>query len=261
LRAALRAAVAAAGLHPVVGAAAADEDEDEEPAAAARPGKRARGPDTGAARLCACDVNVRRHDSVTLLVSGEPLYVNAMLMEAASPLLADLLTGVAAGASGGAPLPPVPLPPPADVAPAAFYALCCAAVEHTYTGAIQQLPDGGNLLSLWCVARHLQMAALQAFCCAALAPSLRAAVTATEEGAALLRDVAGVAARHGCDALRRCVAAALLAVPAEGMDAAVATALHAAASGSDAAASAAACDGIADAMAAAMRDRLLASAT
>jgi hypothetical protein len=260
LRAALRAAVAAAGLHPVVGAAAADEDEDEEPAAAARPGKRARGPDTGAARLCACDVNVRRHDSVTLLVSGEPLYVNAMLMEAASPLLADLLTGVAAGASGGAPLPPVPLPPPADVAPAAFYALCCAAVEHTYTGAIQQLPDGGNLLSLWCVARQLQMAALQAFCCAALAPSLRAAVTATE-GAALLRDVAGVAARHDCDALRRCVAAALLAAPAEGMDAAVATALHAAAAGSDAAAAAAACDGIADAMAAAMRDRLLAGAT
>jgi hypothetical protein len=246
LRMALRAAIAAAQLH-----CAPDADADDAGTDALRPNKRARGPDAGAVQLRASDVNTQRHDSVTLLVCGTPLYVNAMLMEAASPLLADLLSGVAAAATGGAPLPPVPLPPPANVAPDAFYALVCFAVEHTYTGAIQELSieAGDKLLSLWCVARHLQMAALQAFCCAALAPSLHAAAAADD--AALLRDVAGVAARHGCDALRWRVAAALLAAPDERMDAAVATALDAgAADGGDAAAASAACDDMADAMAA-----------
>jgi hypothetical protein len=144
------------------------------------------------------------------------------------------------------------------VAHDAFYTLVLCAVEHTYTGAIQELiiEDGDKLLSLWCVARHLQMSALQAFCCAALAPSLHAAAAADD--AALLRDVAGVAARHGCDVLRRYAAAALLAAPEERMDAAVAAALDAGAAGSAAAAASAACDDMADAIAALIRERLLA---
>jgi hypothetical protein len=163
----------------------------------------------GTALLSAADVNVRRHDSLTLLVSGEPLYVNSMLIEKASPLLADLISGVAAATSssahGGA-LAHVVVPAPADVAPDALHALMCAAVEHTYTGELPQELPQASVLPLWCVARQLQMDGLRAACAEALASAaLRAASDA------LLARAADVALRHGADeALLRSVAAALL---------------------------------------------------
>jgi hypothetical protein len=124
---------------------------------------------SGAARLSAKDVNVRRYDSLMLLVGGKPLYVNGMLLEAASPLLADVMASCVAtcGADdedGALPprRPPLVLSPPAGVRAADFHALCLAAVEHTYTGRVVALADDA-LLPLWCVAHHLQLAALAAY--------------------------------------------------------------------------------------------------
>jgi hypothetical protein len=237
LRAALSAAAAVSGLHA----------RPPSPPSPLVPHKRACTRD-GGATLSAADVNRRRYDSVTLLVGGTPLYVNGMLMESASPLLADLLSGVAAeslSASGA--LPVVSVPPPADVDPAAFHALCCAAVEHTYTSGIAAMSEP-MLLPLWCVARHLQMEALQAYCAARLAPALHA-------DPALLRAAAGVAMRHRSDALLQRVAAALLAAPLT-CDTEVQAVLAAASTGGADADILAACDALADAMAAAMRDAL-----
>jgi hypothetical protein len=217
----------------------------------APPAKRLRA---GALLLTASDVNVRRHDSVTLLLSGEPLYVNAMLIEKASPLLADLISGVAATSAAGA-LAPVVVPAPADVAPEAFHALMCTAVEHTYTGELREGLPAESLLPLWCVARALQMDALRDACACALSPAaLRAAP------APLLARAADVALRHGRDEalLRHAAAALLLRAPALGEeeDALVADALLCgdAAGGEHVGAAA---DALGDAMASVMRDALL----
>jgi hypothetical protein len=199
LRAALSAAAAAAGLHRAPPHAA--------PLHASATTSR-----TGAAQLLgAADVNVRRYDSLTLWVSGRPLYVNGMLLEKASPLLADLLSSCIAAAPPHVIdkcllplLPALVLPPPGDVAPAAFHALMCAAVEHTYTGALQAGLPAESLLPLWCVARHLQLDALAAACAAALLPALRA------QPRALLRDTVRAAARHRCQELMQHAAAAVL---------------------------------------------------
>jgi hypothetical protein len=236
------------------GAAVARGNADGQP-----PAKRARTAAGGASHapslLTAADVNVRRHDSVTLLVAGEPLYVCGMLVEAASPLLADLLSGVAAsGATEGGPLPPVPVPTPADVAHDAFHALVCAAVEHAYTGALPEALPDDRLLPLWCVARQLQMAALQASVIAALSPPLLRAQPA------LLRAVTGVALRHGCDALLCAAAKALLAAQCLDMHKETTALLEGGSAGGDAAAGAAAVDALADAMAAVLRTALLACA-
>jgi hypothetical protein len=220
------------------------------------PAKRARmaGASHAPSLLTSADVNVRRHDSVTLLVAGEPLYVCGMLVEAASPLLADLLSGVAAGATAGGPLPPVLVPAPADVAPDAFHALVCAAVEHAYTGALPDALPDERLLPLWCVARHMQMAALQACVVAALSPQLLRAQLA------LLRAVAGVALRHGCDALLRAAAEALLSMPCADTHNETVALLAEASAGGDASAATVAADALADAMAAVLRTALLARA-
>ncbi len=237
----LAAAVAAAA---VTAGLAHDAPPPEREASPPRP-KRKR---EGGVSLAAPNVNERRYDSVTLLVGGAPLYVCGLLMESASPLLADLLSGVAAAAAAGGPLPPVVLPAPADVSPDALHTLCCAAVEHTYTGHVGALPQA-SLLPLWCVARHLQLDALQAFCELRLAPVLRAERP-------LLVAAAGVAARHKSDALLQRVAAALLAVPAE-CCAGVEAVLGAAAGGGDDAARGAASDALADAMTAVIQEALL----
>jgi hypothetical protein len=224
----------------------------------APPAKRLRA---GAALLTASDVNVRRHDSVTLLVSGEPLYVNSMLLERVSPLLSDLISGVAAtsAAPGSALAPvavPVAVPAPADVAPDAFHALMCAAVAHTYTGELPPELPQASLLPLWCVARQLQMDELRAACAEALSPAaLRAAPNK------LLSRAADVALRHGCDAalLANAAAALLLAAPALGEedDALVADALMCDDRGGGEHVDDAAADALGDAMAALMRDALL----
>jgi hypothetical protein len=137
----------------------------------------------------------------------------------------------------------VVVPPPADVEPSALHALCCAAVEHAYTGGVPAALPAASLLPLWCVARHLQMDALQAFCVRRLGPALAADL-------ALLSATAGVTMRHRCDALLQAVAAALLAHAPRVCDASVAAALDAAAPGGD--------DALADALAAVIRDALLA---
>jgi hypothetical protein len=226
----------------------------ESPSPSPRPFKRQRVHEGGAA-LTAADVNVRRYDSVTLLICGEPLYVNGMLMESSSPLLADLLSGVAAPPGAPAAPPVVTLPTPADVYPAALHTLCCAAVEHTYTGNVQRflLTDSySSLLPLWCVAQHLQMNALQAFCITRLEPALRA-------DSALLLAAAGVAMRHRCDALLQRVASATIAASSDPVecDATVRAVLQAAAGGAEGAALEAVCDALADAMAAVLREGLL----
>jgi hypothetical protein len=256
LRFALATAASFAGLSAAAGAAAAAAEREPGDAAGQPPAKRARtgGITPAPWLLTAADVNVRRHDSVTLMVAGEPLYVCSMLIEAASPLLADLLSGVAASAAGGGPLPPVPVPTPADVAHDAFHALVCAAVEHAYTGALPEALPDEQLLPLWCVARQLQMAALQACVVAALSPALLRAQPA------LLRAVAGVALRHGCDALLRAVAAALLSEPGVALLAAMRGVLAEMAAGGDDAAALTAADALADAMAGVLRTALLARA-
>lgn len=162
----------------------------------------------GAARLSAKDVNVRRCDSLMLLVGGKPLYVNGMLLEAASPLLADVLASCVEDDDQDGALPPwrppLVLSPPAGVRPADFHALMCAAVEHTYTGKLPEALPQERLLPLWCVAQHLQFAALAACCAAQLLPAMRA------RPAALLPDVVRVAARHGSKALMHRAASVLL---------------------------------------------------
>jgi hypothetical protein len=241
LRAALSAAAAVSGLH-------ARPPSPPSPLVPSASSSKRTCTRDGGATLSAADVNRRRYDSVTLLVGGAPLYVNGMLMESASPLLADLLSGVAAESmSASGTLPVVTVPPPADVAPTAFHALCCAAVEHTYTSGIAAMSEP-MLLPLWCVARHLQMEALQAYCEHRLAPALHA-------DPALLRAAAGVAMRHRSDALLQRVAAALLAEPLS-CDTEVQAVLAAASTGGADADTLAACDALADAMAAAMRDAL-----
>jgi hypothetical protein len=149
----------------------------------------------------------------------------------------------------------VTLPTPADVYPAALHALCCrrAAVEHTYTGNVQRfLQTDSSLLPLWCVARHLQMNALQAFCITRLDPALRA-------DSALLLAAAGVAMRHRCGALLQRVASATIAASSDPVecDATVRAVLQAAAGGAEGAALEAVCDALADAMAAVLREGLL----
>jgi hypothetical protein len=236
-------------------AAAAVEHEPND-AGGQPPAKRARtaGITPAPWLLTAADVNVRRHDSVTLLVAGEPLYVCSMLIEAASPLLADLLSGVAASAAAGGPLAPVPVPAPADVAHDAFHALVCAAVEHAYTGALPDALSDEQLLPLWCVARHLQMAALEACIVATLSPALLRAQPA------LMRAVAGVALRHGCGALLRAVAAALLSMRGAALREATHAALAEMAAGGGDAAALNTADALADAMAGVLRTALLARA-
>jgi hypothetical protein len=217
-------------------------DDDDAPPAA----KRLRPSGTAAVSLTAESVNVQRYDSLTLLVSGRPLYVNGMLLEAASPLLADLLSVAARDAPGESrQLPaPVAVPPPADVDPAAFYDLCCAAVEHTYTSDVQSLPES-SLMPLWCVARHLQMAVLQQWCAARLAPALRC-------DEALLCTTGGLALRYRCDALLAAVSTALLHKPLK--ETLLHAVLDAAVCGGDAAARAATGEVLADALALALQD-------
>ncbi len=127
-------------------------------------------------------------------------------------------------------------------------------MEHAYTGALPDALPDERLLPLWCVARHLQMAALQACVVAALSPPLLRAQPA------LLRAVAGVALRHGCDALLRAVAKATFTVRAENMPNETAALLAEVTAGGDAAAATVAADALADAMAAVLRTALLARA-
>jgi hypothetical protein len=260
LRCALSAAAAAAS------AAAQQHAHTLQPPPPSPAAKRLRA---GCSLLSASDVNVRRHDSLTLLVSGEPLYVNSMLMEKASPLLADLISGVLAAAAtsatahpGMAPAPLVlPLPAPADVACDALHALMCAAVEHTYTGALPDALPRASLPPLWCVARQLQLEALRRACVDALSPAvLRCAPRE------LLSRTADVALRHGCDTALLCnaVAALLLsddaakpAAPLSETDDDLIAAMLCCADDGTGAGAAALADALGDAMAAVMRQALL----
>ena len=197
-RRAIRGAVRAiAGVVSMSAAAgAAHEADAAEPAA-----KRAR---TASASLRAEDVNVKRRDSTVFVIGGEPFYVNGELIEAASPLLRDALHAAES-------LDPIPLPAPHGVPAEHHYALFRAAVEHAYTGCIADIA-ASQLLPLWCLADHLQMASLRAWCAARLRPLLAA-------NAELLESAWESALSRSCDAL--CLACArawlevLAAEPAE----------------------------------------------
>ncbi len=168
-----------------------------------RAAKRARL--SSASVLTRADVNVPRYDTLTLLAAGQPLHICGMLMEAVSPLLKDLFSGADAPADGRRGERLV-LPVPADVEPEAFHALCCAAVEHTYTGDVQELL-AASLLPLWCVAHHLQMATLQAWCAARVAD---AAAEAGDGALPLVLETLCVALRHKSDTLLRAAARGVL---------------------------------------------------
>jgi hypothetical protein len=173
---------------------------------AQEPYKRLRQTSTTAVALSAADVNVKRYDSLTLLIDSRPLFVNGMLLEAASPLLADLLSVASAAAEDKEKvLPPIAVPPPADVDPASFYNLFLAAVEHTYTSGVEGLAEA-SLLPLWCVARHLQMDVLQRWCADKVGPVLH-------RDEQLLRSAGALALRYRSERLLAMVSVALLTAP------------------------------------------------
>jgi hypothetical protein len=179
-----------------------EAQQDEE----AQEYKRPRQGSTTAVALSAADVNVKRYDSLTLLIDSRPLFVNGMLLEAASPLLADLLSVASAAAEDKEKvLPPIAVPPPADVDPASFYNLFLAAVEHTYTSGVESLAEA-SMLPLWCVARHLQMDVLQRWCADKLGPALH-------RDELLLRSAGALALRYRCETLLAKVSIALLTAP------------------------------------------------
>lgn len=108
------------------------------------------------------DVNVQRFDTMTIRIGNRPFYAVSFVLEAWSPMLRQLMRSTETTLSQ-----PLLIPPIANFSDAELYKFFTYAVEHCYTGRVNELKPE-EALKLWIVADYFQADSLQDYCEAVL---------------------------------------------------------------------------------------------
>eukprot|EP01025_Chloroclados_australasicus_P019058 TRINITY_DN2023_c0_g2_i1.p1 TRINITY_DN2023_c0_g2~~TRINITY_DN2023_c0_g2_i1.p1 ORF type:complete len:798 (-),score=93.03 TRINITY_DN2023_c0_g2_i1:679-2934(-) len=102
------------------------------------------------------EVNVKRYDTVTFWVGGREFYALGWVLEQQSPLIRDLLQSMKDVRDR------IVIPRVSGLNDQQMYQLFQNAVEFAYTG--QSIVHGEDILSLWALAKGLQMQQLYDYC-------------------------------------------------------------------------------------------------
>eukprot|EP01023_Acetabularia_acetabulum_P025979 TRINITY_DN24768_c0_g1_i1.p1 TRINITY_DN24768_c0_g1~~TRINITY_DN24768_c0_g1_i1.p1 ORF type:complete len:214 (+),score=34.18 TRINITY_DN24768_c0_g1_i1:323-964(+) len=102
------------------------------------------------------EVNVKRYDTVTFLVGGKEFYALGWVLEQQSPLIQHLLKSMKDVRDK------ITIPRVSGIPDEKMYQLFSNAVEFAYTG--QAVVSSQNLLSLWALAKSLEMTQLADYC-------------------------------------------------------------------------------------------------